>query len=88
MIINETIKKNAMKTLKLNKNQVEALAKCLEHRIELYDTWIENIKNSFHNKSNSNLVFDSTNKYEQEAIEELKQYTERREQLNLILNQL
>lgn len=77
-----------MKTLKLNKNQVEALAKCLEQKIELYDTWIENIKNSFHNKSNSNLVLDSTNKYEQEAIEELKRYTERREQLNLILNQL
>lgn len=77
-----------MKTLKLNKNQVEALAKCLEQKIELYDTWIENIKNSFRNKSNSNLVFDSTNKYEQEAIEELKRYTERREQLNLILNQL
>ena len=88
MIINETIKKNAMKTLKLNKNQVEALAKCLEQKIELYDTWIENIKNSFRNKSNSNLVFDSTNEYEQEAIEKLKRYTETREQLNLILNQL
>jgi hypothetical protein len=77
-----------MKTLKLNKNQVEALTKCLEHKIELYDTWIENIKNSLCNKSNSNLVFEPTNKYEQEAIEELKRYTETREQLNLILNQL
>ena len=73
-----------MKTLKLNKNQVEALAKCLEHRIELYDTWIGNIRS----QSNTSLTFESTDKYEQEAIEELKRYTERREQLNSILNQL
>lgn len=76
-----------MKTIKLNQNQVEALAKCLEHKIELYDTWIENIKNSFRNKSNSNLVFEPTNKYEQEAIEELKRYTKTRDELNSILNQ-
>ena len=77
-----------MKTLKLNQNQAEALVKCLENRIELYDTWIRNIKNSIRNQSNSNLAFESSDKYEQEVIEELKRYTDTRDELNSILNQL
>lgn len=73
-----------MKTLKLNKNQVEALAKCLEHRIELYDTWIGNIRS----QSNTSLTFEKTNKYEQEDLETIKRYTKTRGELNSILNQL
>jgi hypothetical protein len=77
-----------MKTIKLNQNQEKALVKCLKNRIELYDIWIENIKNSFGNQSNLNLAFESNDKYQQKAIDELKLFIATREELNSILNKL
>lgn len=77
-----------MKTLKLNKSQAEALVKCLKNRIELYDIWIGNMKNSIRNQSNSNLAFKPSDKYEQGAIEDIKRYIVVREELNSIVNQL
>jgi hypothetical protein len=81
-------KQNDMKTIKLNQNQEKALVKCLKNRIELYDIWIENIKNSFGNQSNLNLAFESNDKYQQKAIDELKIFIATREELNSILNKL
>lgn len=77
-----------MKTIKLNQNQEKELVKCLKNRIELYDIWIENIKNSFGNQSNLNLAFESSDKYQQQAIDELKLFIAKREQLNSILDKL
>ena len=81
-------KQNNMKTIKLNQNQEKALVKCLKNRIELYDIWIENIKNSFCNQSNLNLAFESNDKYKQKDLETIKRYTKTREELNSILNKL
>lgn len=81
-------KQNDMKTIKLNQNQEKALVKCLKNRIELYDIWIENIKNSFGNQSNLNLAFESNDKYQQKAIDELKIFIATQEELNSILNKL
>lgn len=81
-------KQNEMKTIKLNQNQEKALVKCLTNRIELYDIYIENIKNSFGNQSNLNLAFESSDKYKQKDLETIKQYTKTRDELNSILNKL
>lgn len=76
-----------MKSIKLNQNQLESLAKCLKHQLNLANSFIDNLNSHLNNQTKSHLSFEDNNDYK-ETISELEKRIYQRNQLNSILNQL